>query len=78
MKIFAISDLHLSGENVTKPMDVFTSYSAGYIDELKNNWDITVENEDVVLISGDISWAMYLKDAQYDLDFIGHLKGVRF
>ena len=77
MKIYAISDLHLSGENVTKPMNVFTSYSAGYINELKNNWNITVENEDIVLISGDISWAMYLKDAQYDLDFIGHLKGVK-
>ena len=45
-------------------MNVFTSYSAGYIDELKNNWDITVENKDVVLISDDISWAMY-KDHRY-------------
>jgi predicted phosphohydrolase len=77
MKIYAISDLHLSGEKVTKPMDIFGSYTAGYIDETKKNWDSTVGDDDVVLISGDISWAMYLKDAMQDLDFIGKLKGIK-
>jgi predicted phosphohydrolase len=77
MKIYAISDLHLSGENVTKPMDIFGSYVTGYIDETKNNWDSTVEEGDIVLIGGDISWAMYLKDAQPDLEFIGKLKGIK-
>jgi predicted phosphohydrolase len=77
MKIHAISDLHLSGENVTKPMSVFNSYKSGYIDEVKKNWDSTVDENDIVLISGDISWAMYLKDAQYDLNFIGLLKGIK-
>jgi len=77
MKIYALSDLHLSGENVTKPMDIFNSYVKGYIDEVKSNWNSTVEDDDVVLISGDISWAMYLKDAKQDLDFIGKLKGIK-
>jgi uncharacterized protein len=75
MKVYALSDLHLSGEEVKKPMDIFGSYVTGYIEEVKKNWNDTVENEDIVLISGDISWAMYLKDANPDLDFIGKLKG---
>jgi len=29
MKVYAISDLHLSGENPTKPMEVFDSQWAG-------------------------------------------------
>jgi predicted phosphohydrolase len=77
MKIYAISDLHLSGENVTKPMDIFRSYSTGYIEEVTKNWNASVGEGDVVLISGDISWAMYLKDAQGDLDFIGKQKGIK-
>ena len=77
MKIYAISDLHLSGENVTKPMDIFGSYTTGYIEEVKKNWDATVEDGDIVLVSGDISWAMYLEGAKPDLDFIGKLKGTK-
>ena len=77
MKIYAISDLHLSGENVTKPMDIFGSYTTGYVEELAKNWEATVEEGDVILIAGDISWAMYLKDAKPDLDFIGKLKGIK-
>ena len=35
MKIYAASDLHLSGENVSKFMEIFGSFKPGYIDELK-------------------------------------------
>jgi uncharacterized protein len=75
MKIYAISDLHLSGENVKKNMDIYGGYVKGYIEEVKKNWDAAVEDDDIVLISGDISWAKNLKDAQPDLDFIGKFKG---
>jgi len=75
MKIYAISDLHLSGENVKKPMDIFGCYVKGYEEEVKKNWEAVVEDEDIVLISGDISWAVKLKDARPDLDFIGKMKG---
>jgi len=77
MKIYAISDLHLSGEQITKPMDIFGSYVTEYVKELTKNWDAVMEEGDVVLIAGDISWAMYLKDAQDDLDFIGKLRGIK-
>jgi len=55
MKIFAVGDLHLSGENVTKPMDIFGSYVTEYVEELTKNWEATVEEGDVVLIPGDTS-----------------------
>ena len=74
MKVFAISDLHLSlcGD---KPMDVFGARWDDYLNKIKADWDSRVSDEDVVLISGDISWAMDLEKALKDIDFIAGLKG---
>ncbi|MBQ2718041.1 MAG: metallophosphoesterase [Clostridia bacterium] len=74
MKIFAISDLHLSttGE---KPMDVFGGVWTNYVEKIKQDWSDKVSDDDIVLISGDISWAMKLEDAIIDLDEIKDLKG---
>ena len=74
MKVYAISDLHLSfsGE---KPMDVFGDKWQGYLDKIKYDWQSKVTDEDVVLIAGDISWAMKLEDAVNDLTFFNDLKG---
>jgi predicted phosphohydrolase len=74
MKIFAISDLHLSlcGD---KPMDVFGAKWDDYLNKIKADWESKVGEDDVVLISGDISWAMDLENALKDVDFIAGLKG---
>ena len=74
MKVYAISDLHLSlsGE---KPMDIFGEKWDGYLEKIERNWQSIVTDDDVVLISGDISWAMKLEDAVNDLQFIAKLKG---
>ncbi len=74
MKIFAISDLHLSlcGE---KPMDVFGARWDDYLNKISLDWNQRVGEDDVVLISGDISWAMDLENALTDIDFIAKLKG---
>ena len=74
MKIFSISDLHLSINN-SKPMDIFGGTWDNYIDEIISDWKQKVNDEDVVLIAGDISWAMKTEDAQPDLDFISTLPG---
>ena len=74
MKIFAISDLHLSF-NCDKPMDVFGGNWEKYTDKIKTNWQTKVGKEDVVLIAGDISWAMKLEEAASDLDWIDKLNG---
>lgn len=74
MKVYAIADLHLSlsGE---KPMDVFGEKWENYLDKIKYDWEQKVTDDDVVLIPGDISWAMKLESALLDLEFINALKG---
>ncbi|MFA6867416.1 MAG: metallophosphoesterase [Clostridia bacterium] len=74
MKIFAISDLHLSNL-VNKPMDIFGDKWKGHWDKIKLDWQEKVTEEDIVLIAGDISWAMSLKNACSDLEDIDQLKG---
>lgn len=74
MKIFAISDLHMSTSG-TKPMDVFGANWANYMQKITDDWNKKVSDDDVVLIAGDISWAMQLDDAVIDLNSIAHLKG---
>ena len=74
MKIFAVSDLHLPG-NQDKPMDIFGGNWAGHMEKIKQNWESKVGEEDVVLIAGDISWAMTLQDALTDLRDMAKLPG---
>ena len=76
MNIFAIADLHLSfGENVDKPMDVFGPSWSDYERRLEEHWKALVEPGDLVVIPGDISWAMRLEDALPDLAWIDSLPG---
>lgn len=74
MKVFAISDLHLSINN-PKPMDIFGPVWDGYLEKIQADWDEKVKDDDIVLISGDISWAMRLNEAIEDLTYIGRFKG---
>ena len=74
MKIYAISDFHIS-TNTDKPMDVFGGNWVNYLYKIKADWQEKVRAEDVVLIAGDISWAMNIEDAKLDLDFFRELKG---
>jgi predicted phosphohydrolase len=74
MKIFAISDLHISTESA-KPMDIFGGNWVGYLEKIVSDWNAKVSEEDVVLIGGDISWAMKLEEACKDLQFFDGLKG---
>jgi predicted phosphohydrolase len=74
MKIFAISDLHMS-TNTDKPMDVFGGNWVGYMEKIKQDWLSKVTDEDLVLIGGDISWAMNIEDAKIDIQTLVDLKG---
>lgn len=75
MHIYAIADLHLSGEPPSKPMEIFGSHWAGHKEKIKTSWIDTVTAEDTVIIAGDISWAMGLKNAVPDLDWLAKLPG---
>ena len=74
MQIYAIADLHLSLTS-EKPMDVFGEAWRGHAEKLERNWRERVQKDDLVLIPGDISWAMQLSAALPDLSFIGDLPG---
>lgn len=74
MKVFAIGDLHLSGKN-PKPMEIFGDNWAGHFEKIATDWQTRVSDEDLVLICGDISWAMKFEDAIEDLNNICSLNG---
>ncbi len=74
MAIFAISDLHLSFSG-NKPMDVFGSRWVNYEERMRENWNKIVTNDDLVVIPGDISWAMYLQETEADFAYIHSLNG---
>jgi predicted phosphohydrolase len=76
LKIFAISDLHLSF-HADKPMDIFGSHWEDHPQRLRNAWCESVRQSDIVLIPGDISWSMKLHDAAADLEFIDSLPGTK-
>lgn len=74
MKIWAISDLHLSFA-CDKPMDIFGENWENYTQKIQENWQKLVSDEDIVLIAGDISWAMKLEEVGADLEWIDKLNG---
>lgn len=74
MKIFAISDLHLSVNN-PKPMDIFGPTWENYIEKIFDDWRVKVTEEDVVLLAGDFSWAMKIDDVRADFDMLKDLPG---
>ncbi len=74
MAIFAIGDLHLSGDGV-KPMDVFGPQWDRHMETISRRWMEEIAPSDAVLIPGDISWAMRLEDAEADLWQIAQLPG---
>lgn len=76
MALFSISDLHLSF-GTDKPMDVFGERWKNYEQRLMENWNNAVSADDVVIVNGDNSWAMYLEDTFKDFDFINKLNGTK-
>ncbi|MEN8905559.1 MAG: metallophosphoesterase [Clostridiales bacterium] len=76
MNIYSISDLHLSLCR-KKPMDIFGDEWINHVEKIRKNWQLLVGNEDVVIIAGDISWAINLKEAERDLRFIENLNGIK-
>ncbi len=74
MAIYAISDLHLS-LGIGKPMDIFGDNWANHEEKIKKNWISKVKEEDLVLLPGDFSWAMYLEESLEDFKFINELPG---
>ena len=76
MSVYALGDLHLS-EAAQKPMDVFGAHWEHHQQRIEIAWKETIEEGDLVLIPGDISWAMTLDEAAPDLAWISGLPGTK-
>src|SRR5690349_4597357 len=72
--LWTISDLHLSSAR-PKPMDIFGDRWRNHPQRIAAAWRERVRDDDVVLIAGDISWAMKLDEAMPDLEWIAALPG---
>ncbi len=74
MRVLAIADPHLSSRK-PKPMDIFGPGWQGHPDRFFSGWRERVAESDLVLVPGDISWALKLEDALPDLRDINELPG---
>lgn len=74
MAIYTISDLHLSF-GMDKPMDIFGDNWEKHEEKVKDNWIKKVTENDLVLIPGDFSWAMYMEEALKDFEYLNKLPG---
>ena len=74
MNIYAIGDLHLSAVS-DKPMDVFGKHWDDHWQRIQQSWRDAVSQDDIVLLPGDLSWAMRLDEARHDIDQICAMPG---
>jgi predicted phosphohydrolase len=77
MKVFAISDPHLSFGVPNKSMDRFGAEWVNHPAKIEKNWREIVGEKDVVLVPGDISWAKKLPDVMPDLLWLDKLPGIK-
>ena len=76
MAIYTISDLHLS-LGMNKPMDIFGDNWENHDKKIRSNWIKKVKEEDLILLPGDFSWAMYIQDAKKDFEYLNELPGTK-
>jgi uncharacterized protein len=77
MRVFALSDPHLSLGTPGKEMDRFGPQWVGHIPRMAAAWDASVSAEDLVLVPGDISWARDLAAARPDLEWLAARPGTK-
>ncbi|HSX27117.1 MAG TPA: metallophosphoesterase [Chlamydiales bacterium] len=77
MRIWAIGDLHLSFGVANKSMDIFGPAWENHADKIATSWKSLISPHDLVLIPGDISWALKVDEAVPDLQWIHELPGTK-
>jgi uncharacterized protein len=77
MAVWALGDVHLSFGVPDKKMDVFGINWKDHPEKIRTHWLEQIHENDLVLIPGDISWAMKPEDAKPDLDWIHSLPGTK-
>ena len=56
-------------------MSIFGNNWLNHEEKIKRNWEEKVRKEDLVILPGDFSWAMYLKDTDEDFKYLSKLPG---
>lgn len=77
MTIWALSDLHLSFGTPSKSMEVFGPTWKDWTKKIEEHWKSCINQDDLVLIAGDISWSSNLREALIDLQWIHNLPGTK-
>ena len=78
MSLYVISDLHLStNETTNKSMEKFGTKWKDYHAKLEKYFRAIINDDDTVVIPGDISWAMTLEEAKSDFKFLDSLPGTK-
>jgi predicted phosphohydrolase len=67
--------LHLPARE--KPMDIFGPHWHNHFERICEDWHAKVSPQDIVLLPGDLTWAMHLEEAQEDLDRLADLPGTK-
>ena len=77
MRVFALADPHLSLGLPGKNQDAFGAHWRSHAAKIAAGWRCRVTDDDLVLVAGDISWAMRMSDAEPDLRFLSALPGTK-
>lgn len=77
MSVWVLSDPHLAFGVPEKTMEAFGPAWRDYAARIKAHWEERISQEDLILIPGDISWAMHLNEALIDLQWIDALPGTK-
>lgn len=75
MAIYAIADLHLSGNPPTKPMNLFSPSWQNHWSKISSDWQSRVNADDWIILAGDISWGMKWAETEPDLQAVAELPG---
>lgn len=75
-RIWAIADTHLSWAK-PKPMDIFGDQWRDHPTKILRNCQSVIAPEDLLLLPGDLSWAMKRAEAEADLAWLAALPGIK-
>ena len=75
-RIWALADPHLSFAR-PKPMDIFGEHWRNHAERIAEGCSSLMEEDDILLIPGDLSWALKRHDAEVDLDWLSKLPGTK-
>jgi uncharacterized protein len=77
MRIWAIGDLHLSFGVANKSMEIFGPAWEKHAEKIASHWKSLIHPDDLVLVPGDLSWALKVEEAVPDLQWVHDLPGTK-